>query len=118
MLLLFGLALSVIGMHHLPLSPHCAPHAPTEVHAVSTTVVAAPEVQPDCDSGSGMAHDLVHLCLAVLYAAAGLLLLAWLLTAVGAGAPATRLPLRARRAWRPPGTAGRSLLTSLCVLRT
>ena len=93
MLLLFGLALSVIGMHHLPLSPH----APTEVHAVST---------------------LVHLCLAVLYAAAGLLLLAWLLTAVGAGVPATRLPLRARRVWRPPGTAGRSLLTSLCVLRT
>jgi Na+/H+-dicarboxylate symporter len=118
-LLLFALTLSVIGMHHVPMSPHCTPHAPTETHAPAQVAMSTTaEAQPSC-GGTGMAHDLLHLCLAVLYAAGGLLLLAWLLAAVGGGVPALAagLVLAARRTWRPPGTAGRSLLTSICVLR-
>jgi hypothetical protein len=86
--------------------------------ATVSAVAATPDVQPSGDSGMG--HDMLHLCLAVLWAAGGLLLLAWLLVAVGTGAatPAATLLLWARRVWRPPGTTGRPLLTSLCVLRT
>ncbi|MFL6121527.1 hypothetical protein [Actinophytocola sp.] len=128
LLLMCALALSVIGMHHVPLSPHCTPHVTMSAgtHAAGTAVsetmihavAAAPDAQPNSDSGTG--HDMLHLCLAVLWAAGGLLLLAWLLVAVGAGAPtpAATLLLWTRRVWRPPGTTGRSLLASLCVLRT
>ena len=126
MLLMCALALSVIGMHHVPLSPHCTPHVTMSAgtHTASTpasealisAVAAAPNARPSGDSG----HDMLHLCLAVLWAAGGLLLLACLLVSVGAGAatPAATLLLWTRRVWQPPGTAGRPLLTSLCVLRT
>ena len=125
-LLLCALSLSVIGMHHVPLSPHCAPGVSMSAgtHAGSTSVSEAtgPAVatMPDAQPSSGPGHDMLHLCLAVRWAASGLLILAWLLLAVGTGATnlaATRL-LWTRRVWRPPGAAGRSLLTSLCVLRT
>ena len=84
---------------------------------MTTGDAATTRAQPaDCDTGMG--HDLLHLCLAVLGAAAGLLLLAWLLLAICTDAPMAGLLLWVRRVRRPPGPAGRSLLTSLCVLRT
>jgi hypothetical protein len=120
------LALAVIGMHHVPLSPHDTMSG--EAHAVtvpapaamSAAIGAAPEARPAGDSGTGTGHDLLHLCVAVLGATGGFLLLAWLLIAVGAGAPSLTAGLRpwSRRVWRPPDTAGRSLLTFVCVLRT
>lgn len=124
-LLLCALALSVIGMHHVPLSPHVTMSVETHAaampapHAESPAIVA-PQAQLTGDSGTGMGHDLLHMCLAVLHAAGGFVFLAWLLFAVGIGAfPHTaRFRLWSRRVWRPPGTTGRSLLAFICVLRT
>jgi hypothetical protein len=123
MLLLCALALSVIGMHHVPLAPHGTSHATMSAQAMPASMTVAPvlpEVQPSGDHGTGTGHDLLHLCLVVLGAAGGVLLLAWLLTAVGAGwsAPSAKLLPPPWRTWRPPRTAGRSLLASICVLRT
>jgi hypothetical protein len=120
-LLLFTLALSVIGMHHVPFSPHITMSA--EAHAAvvpGPAVSAVPEVQPADDPSPGMGHHLLHLCLVVLSAAGGVLLVVWLLFAVHAGGFSFAVDFRrwARRVWRPPGTAGRSLLMSLCVSRT
>jgi hypothetical protein len=123
-LLLCALALSVIGMHHVPMSPHVtmsvAAHTAPTPEAMTPTAVAVPAVQPADDSGTGTGHDLLHLCLVVLGATGGLLFLAWLLAAAGAGTPTLSAGFRrwSRRAWRPPGMAGRSLLTFVCVLRT
>jgi hypothetical protein len=128
-LLLCALALSVIGMHQLVLAAPGTPHATmsAEAHTVAPPTamtsgmapVAPPEVRPAGVPGSNKGHDLLHLCLAVLCATGGVLLLAWLLPVVSIGAPALAdLRPWSRRVWRPPGTAGRSLLTSLCVLRT
>jgi thiol-disulfide isomerase/thioredoxin len=125
-LLLCALALSVIGMHHVPLSPHVTmsveAHAGAmpEAEATSPVVVATPQARPAGGSGTGVGHDLLHMCLAVLYAAGGFLFLAWLLASVTGGAPALKAGLRpwSRRFWRPPRPAGRSLLTFVCVLRT
>jgi hypothetical protein len=122
MLLLCALALSVIGMHHVPLSPHVTmsveAHAAPE--ATSRVVAAMPEAtSPAVSSGTGMGHDLLHMCLAVLWATGGFLFLAWLLIAVGAAAAlAAGLRPWSRRVWRPPRAAGRSLLALVCVLRT
>jgi hypothetical protein len=125
-LLLCALALSVIGMHHVPLPPHVT--MSVEAHAAampapeatSPVVAATPRARPAGDSGTGMGHDLLHMCLAVLYAAGGFLFLTWLLIAVGAGASALAAGRRpwSRRVWRPPRAAGRSLLTLVCVMRT
>jgi hypothetical protein len=124
-LLLCALSLSVIGMHHVPLSPHVT--MSVEAHGVAmpapeaaNPVVPTPEARPAGDSGTGTGHDLLHMCLAVLWATGGFLFLAWLLIAVGAGASAPTAGLRpwSRRVWRPPRAAGRSLLTLVCVLRT
>lgn len=80
---------------------------------MATTV---PMAQPADDSGTGMGHDLLHLCLVVLCAAVVFLIGAWLL----ATTKATRAgPDDQPRAAFPslPGAAGRSLLASVCVLR-
>ena len=99
--LLCALVFAVAGMHHV-----AAAESPHTGHAVSHQQ----EQQPH-------EHDLLHLCLAVLIAAA-VVLLGWFL--VG-----TTLPqLAAARSEAPPSTpqrpppGGRQLLTTLCVLRT
>jgi hypothetical protein len=134
LLLLCALALSVIGMHQLVLAAPGTPHATmsAEAHTVAppaamtsgmtavTTSAALPEVQPAGAPGSDMGHDLLHLCLAVLCATGGVLLLAWLLAAVDTTLPTLVTGLRPPP-WltrRPSRTAGRFLLVSLCVLRT
>lgn len=118
-LLLCALTLSVLGMHHVALPPPGAGHSTAAESMTSMTAPAmegmAPVAQPSDDSGTGMGHDLLHLCLAVLGAAAVFLLATWLLATMGA----TRADPGGQRPPFPraPRAAGRSLLASVCVLR-
>jgi hypothetical protein len=106
-LLPLALTFSVLGMHHVPAEP---------VEQVMT--MAAHGSEPGAPVHDDPGHDLLHLCLVVL-AAAATLLLAWLLTPATSGAPALvahRPGVRAQRRRAPP--AGRALLTVVCVSRT
>lgn len=135
-LLLCVLALAVLGMHHLALAPHTTScHQPVPPTTASASHMGGPSGHasgvleagmltkpPSAHSAGGPAtgtgHDLMHLCLAVLTAAGWLLLLTMLWTAVGEPERGTaRLRLLATHAWRRRRTTGRSLLTSVCVLR-
>jgi len=118
MLLLHALVFLVIGMHHVPLVSHCAPTMSAEVMPAAMASVEQAEIQPSGNHCADTGHDMLHLCLAVLWAIAGLLLLVWLAVGGGGSALAARLRPPSWRVWRPPHTAGRSLLTSVCVLRT
>jgi hypothetical protein len=115
-LLLCALTLSVLGMHHVALPPHETVHS-TMAPAMTGPAMAStnPTAQPSGDSGTGMGHDLLHLCLVVLCAAAVFLLATWLLATVRAiGVD----PGNQRRSFpRAPRVAGRALLASVCVLR-
>lgn len=116
-LLLCALTLSVLGMHHVTLPPHETGHSAMAEESMATPVMASmnPVAQPSADSGTGMAHDLLHLCLVVLCAAAVFLLTTWLLATVST----TRAdPAHQRPPFPPaPRDAGRSLLASVCVMR-
>lgn len=111
-LLLCALFLGVVGMHHVAMSDGMAP-----THAVmsGTTGQAPASEQPD----SPPAHDLPHLCLAVLCAIGSLLLLAWLLARVvrAVADRARAMPAWSRATDHPPPIGGRTLLNSICVLR-
>ena len=99
--LLCALVFSVVGMHHVAAAE--TPHAD---HTMSQQ--QEPE-QPH-------EHDLLHLCLAVLVAAA-VVLLGWFLVRTALprlAAPPAETPLSTPQ--RPP-PGGRQLLTTLCVLR-
>ena len=98
--LLCALVFAVVGMHHV-----AAAESPHAGHAVSHQ-----HEQPH-------EHDLLHLCLAVLVAAA-VVLLGWFLVGTTFPLLATarsEAPLSTPQ--RPP-PGGRQLLTALCVLRT
>ena len=117
-LLLCALALGVVAMHHVGMA-----------NAAGTTAMhAMAEPGPQGETGSGEhdpglpggLHDVLHLCLAVLCAAGALLLavvaflgVPWFTrehrTTESRGSPSRG---------RPPDGGGRSILTSLCVLRT
>jgi hypothetical protein len=107
-LLLCALVLAVLGMHHLVLAPDDA--APQLCHQPAAPSSGAPAT----DTG----HDLMHPCLAILSAGAWLFLFAWLSTAFGdGGLKAVRPRVLATQARRRRRSTGRSLLTSVCVLR-
>ncbi|RSD13553.1 DUF6153 family protein [Amycolatopsis eburnea] len=124
-LLLCALAVCVLAMHHVSLS-----HGMGDAAATATAHVAPgfePEMAvaaPDGGAGEhhpGMPNDLLHLCLAVLYAAGALLLalaaflgLSWLNTTFPRFTGLRGSPRRGR----PPDRGGRGILTSLCILRT
>ncbi|MFD9699806.1 hypothetical protein [Lentzea sp. NPDC059081] len=99
--LLGALVLAVAGMHHV---------ATAETPHTGHAVTHQQEPVPPHD------HDLLHLCLAVLVAAAVALTVRFLVrTALPRDAVATtEAPLRTPQ--RPP-PGGRPLLTTLCVLR-
>ncbi|HEX8869550.1 MAG TPA: hypothetical protein VF821_28065 [Lentzea sp.] len=96
--LLCALVLAVVGMHHV-----AAAETPHAGHSMSQ------QQEPH-------EHDLLHLCLAVLVAAT-VALTAWFLVRTALpqlAALPSETPLSTPQ--RPP-PGGRSLLTSLCVLR-
>lgn len=114
-LLLCALTLSVLGMHHVALPPHETGHSAMAEAAMTAPASAdmTTVAQPSGDSGTG--HDLLHLCLVVLSAAAVFLLGTLLLATVREtrAGPGDRRPTFPR----VPRAAGRSLLASVCVLR-
>lgn len=112
--LLCLLFLGVVGMHHVNVDTEMTGgHAVMSANAEPRSNHAPDEPEP------APAHDMLHLCMAILCAVVPLLLLAWLLLRVmrpdensAAAAPAwPRTPAR------PPPLGGRGLLNSLCVLR-
>jgi len=117
-LLLCALAFAVLGIHHVAFGQHGAAHEPHSggAHAAVMATSTGP-TQPSDDSVPDTGHELMHLCLAVLSAAGGLLF-TWLLVMLGTR---TCSPGRVRpplwHTWRSPTPAGRSLLASVCVLR-
>ncbi|MFD2472969.1 hypothetical protein [Amycolatopsis silviterrae] len=116
-LLLFALALGIAVMHHVP-SPGAAHGSAGSVHAMASQMPAA-ETAAVTDSGMPAGeHSMLHLCLAVLYAAGALVLglLAFRRYPTVATTPdGTR---GSPAVDRPPDRRGRTVLTSLCVLRT
>lgn len=97
--LLCALVFAVVGMHHV-----AAAETPHAAHTVSHQ-----QEQPH-------EHDLLHLCLAVLVAAA-VVLLGWFLVRTALPLLAvTRSEAPLSTPQRPP-PGGRRLLTTLCVLR-
>ncbi|MEV4600855.1 hypothetical protein AB0K15_26095 [Amycolatopsis sp. NPDC049253] len=138
-LLLGALVFGVLAMHHVP-APHGggmagmsgAPGVPvvsavpvahsamdSPVVAVVPVLVASTSADPvAAPSGGDGGHVMLHLCLAVLLAAAGLVLaLAWLRRRREGAVPDSveRGPAGFARA--PPSRTGRELLTVSCVLR-
>jgi hypothetical protein len=123
-LLLCALAVGVVAMHHVGMANAAGA---TAMHAVSASgpevVTSAPEPgSGDHEPGMpGDLHDVLHLCLAVLCAAGALLLavavflgVSWFTTTFSRATGSRGSPSRGR----PPDRSGRSILTSLCVLRT
>jgi hypothetical protein len=114
-LLLCLLLLGMVGMHHF---------VPAEAHGRMSTVVTMTD-EPPSDFMHGPhepvpspAHGLMHLCMAVMYVIAGLLLIGFLLSmSWPASVPSLRPQRRGRRVDRPPGLFGRDLLSSVCILR-
>ncbi|MBE8523153.1 hypothetical protein ILP97_37645 [Amycolatopsis sp. H6(2020)] len=123
-LLLCALALGVVAMHHVGMANAAGA---TAMHAMSdpgTQVVTAPVETGSGEHDPGLPgglHDVLHLCLAVLCAAGALLLavvvllrISWFATTFSRPTDSRGSPCRGR----PPDRGGRSILTSLCVLRT
>lgn len=121
-LLLCALALCVVAMHHVSMTR--SPEGASVMHAMPT---ATAELATIADASSGEhhpgmpdgAHNLLHLCLAVVSAAVALFLA---LAALGRSRPveiaAPASPGGSPYPERPPDRRGRLILTSLCVLRT
>lgn len=113
-LLLCALALCVVAMHHVSMAKHSPGDA--MVHAMPTAQVdtGAGEHHPDMPDG---AHNLLHLCLAVVCAFVALLL-TFLAFSQRFTVDAAASPRGSPVPGRPPDRRGRVILTSLCVLRT
>jgi hypothetical protein len=112
-LLVCLLLLGMVGMHHfVPASAHDAMSTATSI--ATQEPMPAPSHEPTAPS-----HELMHLCMAVVCAFLGLLLIALLLLIVlrRENLPVPSLRLSASRIDRPPGLSGRALLASVCVLR-
>ena len=123
-ILLFALALCVVAMHHVGMADNlmgdaAAPAMPT-MSASRIEPGPAPAPGDEHPGMPGDGHGLLHLCLAVLSAvgAALLALLALGAFAQPAALPSTSAGLPGSAApERPPDRRGRTVLTSLCVLR-
>ncbi|PZF86070.1 hypothetical protein C1I92_02495 [Jiangella anatolica] len=129
------LVFGIVVMHHIAQSGHdgsAAPEAPTLASGVGEAAghamsASGPQLSDDAAAGTAAGdgamsagHVMLHLCLAVLTAAA-VVLVGWLLLTLRPWAVASPLvlfrvrPLPARPPPRPHGSA---LLMSLCVMRT
>ena len=121
-MLLCALALCVVAMHHVSMTKNPANTAamdamPTaQLELPTATGGGTGEHQPGMPDG---AHDLLHLCMAVVGAAVALFLaLLALSRSRPAELPAPASPRGSPAPGRPPDRRGRLILTSLCVLRT
>jgi hypothetical protein len=127
LLLLGPVVLGVVAMHHVAAPDGAMAGVPmadvsmvdaVEAAAVGThAAVEGAAVETVAPAGmDGAMHSMLHLCLAVLLAMAGLLLVVMLVWRAGrpmiAGRPGT-----AGAARPPPWRTGRELLTVSCVLR-
>jgi hypothetical protein len=116
-LLLSLLLLGVVSMHHFV--PADA-HGPATVAATTMADMPGPDPmhQPEDPASPSPLHDLQHLCMAVLGAILGLLLIGFLLAFCRRRPlPSIRRVRHIRRTDRPPRLSGRTLLSSVCVLR-
>jgi len=114
-----GLLLGLIGMHHLALAAGgSGSAAATSQHVVTADEHGVPQPAP-AESHGDHESALLHLCFAVLTAAAMLVigLLTWRRTAYGA-VPARVRTLRPEPAPRGPPRTAPARLTLLCVSRT
>ncbi|MCR6488938.1 hypothetical protein M8542_39530 [Amycolatopsis sp. OK19-0408] len=127
--LLCALAVCVVAMHHVGLASGMPGVAGvTATHDMSDAGSQAAVAPPDIGSAEhdpgmpGGMHDVLHLCLAVLCAAGALLLtvaaflgISRFTTTFSCAKHLRGPPSRGRPTHR---YGGRSILTSLCVLRT
>lgn len=121
-MLLCALALCVAAMHHVSMTKN--PENASVMYAMPTAQLELPmatgggsgEHHPGMPDG---AHNLFHLCMAVVGAAVALFLaLLALSRSRPAELPAPASPRGSPAPGRPPDRRGRLILTSLCVLRT
>ncbi|MEC3974399.1 hypothetical protein [Amycolatopsis sp. H20-H5] len=120
------LAIGLIGMHHVSTSTCMDQHTgPILMMSASSNPNAAEPYSDLVGPAPGhhvpaRSHELMHLCLAVL-CAAGISLLVLLALMITSGFPVrTGPPFRLvflRLPGHPPDRRGRSILTSLCLLR-
>ncbi|GGM89961.1 hypothetical protein GCM10011609_28540 [Lentzea pudingi] len=107
------LVLGVVGMHHVNVG--------TETPGEHASAAASPhgDHQAPDEPEPTPAHDMLHMCMAILCAVASFLLLGWLLLHLirPSDEPAAPAPAWSRAPARPPPRYGRWLLNSLCVLR-
>jgi hypothetical protein len=111
-LLLCVLFLGVVGMHHVAMSDDTI-----SGHSMASATShhgPAPE-----EPAPSPAHDMLHLCVAVLCVVGSVLLLALLM--LRAARPIANW-MRSTSVWprapeQPPPIGGRDLLSSVCVLR-
>jgi hypothetical protein len=116
-LLLCALVVSVVAMHHVHASPHGEPAHMAHMAAMPTAPDGSSKADAPCEPATGGDHGALHPCPAVLSATGGGPSPAWLMTTVDRPAAApTAVPVT--RPFPPPRPAGRSLLASVCVLRT
>ena len=106
MVLLCLLAFGLVGMHHF---------VPAEHSDSPAVMVVAHSGQPVDHHDPGMAHDVLHLCLAVVLA--GVLLGLWMLLRPALTPPLARRPAVRPRSRAPDRPSGRAVLAGLCVLR-
>ncbi|RSM87479.1 hypothetical protein DMH04_10665 [Kibdelosporangium aridum] len=116
-LLLCLLLLGVVSMHHFAPTEAHDQHVTAASHAMTDAPAPDPMHEPDGPIPSPV-HDLLHLCMAVLCAIAGFVLIGLLLARRRpVDTPLLRLTRRVQRVERPPRSSGRNLLSSVCVLR-
>ncbi|WP_439659428.1 hypothetical protein ACSHWB_44815 [Lentzea sp. HUAS TT2] len=111
-IMLCVLFLGLVGMHHIATNDDMAP--------ARGSVSASAHDAPSSDRPAPQpAHEMSHMCVAVLCAVVSLLLLVGLLLLRTDRQIAERVPASAwpRAPDRPPPRGGRDLLGSLCVLR-
>ena len=112
--LLCLLFLGVVGMHHVNLDADLPAG-----HAMMSAVADPHGGHAPEEPAPAPAHDMLHLCMAILCAVTSVLLLGLLLLRV---VGSLRDWTAARATWprapdRPPLRCGRGMLNSLCVLR-
>lgn len=117
--LLCVLAWGVLAMHHVgaPEGGHAGGHVAHAMGSTHSLGPVVPETGPDNQRLPGGLEGLLHLCMAVVCAAVGLVLLLRALDAGYVRLSPARDRGEARQVARPPPRWGRGILHTVCVLR-